>query len=215
MPGLPRQLDHLILVWSTENVVRRAFDLDDLTVLHLIPRAQYVHRGVAASPPAHGATIIRQMRRYLILTLLIFVSILPGCATRRQGIREITLSSGGEVAYTTGHGGSSSITFRRDGTAEMRSTSTENFVAQAPVIKRAQFSTDQFERLAATMDANGFFEKKENEGNIQDAWQSLKVVTTTGDRTIQTLGRNDPQIKTMVAAVDDLAAKVQWKEVDH
>jgi hypothetical protein len=134
---------------------------------------------------------------------------------RRQEIREITLSSGGEVAYTTGRGGSNSITFRRDGTAEMRSANTEKFVAQAPVIKRAQFSTDQFERLAATMDGNGFFEKKENEGNIQDAWQNLKVVTITGEKTIQTLGRNDPQIKTMIDSVNDLAAKVQWKEVDH
>ena len=151
------------------------------------------------------------MSRYLIITLLIFVSILPGCSTRRQGIREITLSSGGDVVYTTGHGGSDSITFRRDGTAEMRSASTEKFVAQGPVIKRAQFSTDQFERLAATIDGNGFFDKKENEGNIQDAWQNLKVVTLTGERTIQTLGRNDPQIKAMVDAVNDLAAKLQWK----
>ena len=151
------------------------------------------------------------MRRYLIITLFILVSILPGCSTRRQGIREITLSSGGEVAYTTGHGGSDSITFRRDGTAEMRSASTENFVDQAPVIKRAQFSTDQFERLAATLDGNGFFDKKENEGNIQDAWQNLKVVTTTGEKTIQTLGRNDPRIKAMVDAVNDLAAKLHWQ----
>ena len=151
------------------------------------------------------------MRRYLIITLFILVSILPGRSTRRQGIREITLSSGGDVAYTTGHGSSDSITLRRDGTAEMRSASTENFVDQAPVIKRAQFSTDQFERLAATLDGNGFFEKKENEGNVQDAWQNLKVVTTTGEKTIQTLGRNDPQIKAMVDAVNDLAAKLHWQ----
>lgn len=147
------------------------------------------------------------------ITLLIFVSILPGCSTRRQGVREITLSSGGEVAYTTGHGGSNTITFRRDGTAEMRSASTEKFVAQAPVIKWASFSTDRFERLAATIDGNGFFEKKENEGNIQDAWQNLKVVTIAGEKTIQTLGRNDSQIKAMVDAVNDLAAKVQWEEI--
>ena len=151
------------------------------------------------------------MRTYLIITLLILVSILSGCSMRRQEIREITLSSGGEVAYTTGHGGSDSITFRRDGTAEMRSVSTENFVAQEPIMKRARFSTDQFERLAATMDGNGFFEKKENEGNIHDAWQNLKVVTITGEKTIQTLGRNDPQIKAMIDAVNDLAGELQWE----
>ena len=97
----------------------------------------------------------------------------------------------------------------------MRSASAEKFVAQAPVIKRAEFLTDQFERLAATMDNNGFFEKKENEGNIQDAWQNFKVVTITGEKTLQTLGRNDPQIKTMVDAVNDLAAKLQWKQIDQ
>jgi len=147
--------------------------------------------------------------------LLIFMSILPACSMRRQEIREVTLSSGGEVAYTTGRGSVSSVTFRRDGTAEMRSTTTENFVGQGLVVKRARFSTDRFASLAATIDNNGFFEKKEEEGHIEDAWQSLKVVTTAGEKTIQTLGRNDPQIKAMVDAINTLAAELQWEEVDR
>jgi len=156
----------------------------------------------------------KPMRGYLI-TLLIFVSILPGCSMRRQEIREVTLSSGGEVAYTTGRGGGSSITFRRDGTAESRSATTENFVGQGLVVRRARFSTDRFERLSATIDNNGFFEKKEEEGRIEDAWQSLKVVTTSGEKTIQTLGRNDAQIKAMLDAINTLAAEMQWEEVDR
>ena len=154
------------------------------------------------------------MRRYLIITLVIYGLVLTTCSMRRQGIREITLSSGGEVTYTSGRGGTYSVTFWRDGTAEMRSEKTENFVSQAPVIKRAQFSTDRFKRLAATIDNNGFFEKNESEGSIHDAWEILKVVTTTGEKTIQTLGRSgDPQIKAMIDAVDDLAGELQWEEV--
>src|SRR5215218_2143433 len=120
------------------------------------------------------------MCRYLIIAFLIVGSMLPGCSARRQGIREISLSNGGAVAYTTEHGGSNLVTFRRDGTAEMRSVTTDNSVAQAPIIKRARFSTDRFKRLAGIVDRNGFFEKKENEGNVRDSWQNLKVVTTTG-----------------------------------
>ena len=94
----------------------------------ICPPARYVHRvcrRLAASvwcdynqaDEKWGTS--KPMRRYLIITLLIFMPIVPGCSMRRQEIREITLSSGGEVAYTTGHGGSNSVTFRRDGTAEI------------------------------------------------------------------------------------------------
>ena len=151
------------------------------------------------------------MRTAVTVWFAIFASILAGCSMKRQEIREITLSSGGEVTYTTGHGSTYSVTFRRDGTAESRNVTTENFVAQAPVVKRARFSTDRFERLAGTINSNGFFEKKEEEGHVDDTWQNLKVVSTTGEKTIQTLGRSgDPQIKAMVDAVSNLAGELQW-----
>src|SRR5437867_3226556 len=138
------------------------------------------------------------MRVAVTIILLILALVLAGCSTggqevrpeNRPEVREISLTSGGEVTYTSGHGGSDTVTFRRDGTAEMRSETTENFKQQPVVIKRARFSTDRFERLAKTLEENGFFEKNENEGNIQDAWQNLKVVTSTGEKTIHTLGSN-------------------------
>ena len=54
--------------------------------------------------------------------------VLAGCSTggqevrteNRPEVREISLTSGGEVTYTSGHGGSDTVTFRLDGTAEMR-----------------------------------------------------------------------------------------------
>ena len=160
------------------------------------------------------------MRSVVTIILLILVLVLAGCSVGRQEVRtenrpevrEISLTSGGEVTYTSGHGGSDTVTFWRDGTAEMRSEMTEHFKPQPVVVKRAQFSTDRFERLAKVFEDNGFFEKNANEGNIQDAWQNLKVVTSTGEKTIHTLGSNDPQIRAMVDAVNKLSGEVQWED---
>lgn len=167
------------------------------------------------------------MHRYLIIALLIAAVILPACSMRRQGIREITLRSGGMGPDHTVN--NYSVTFRRDGTAEMVSgtVGNGNDVAgtspapnadndtqlNADTPKRTTFSTDRFERLAATLDNNDFFSKDERGGAVTDASQSLTVLTTTGAKTIQTLGRNDPQIKTMVDAVGKLADELQWEEV--
>jgi hypothetical protein len=71
----------------------------------------------------------------------------------------------------------------------MRSEVTEKFEKQPVAVKRARFSTDQFERLAKIFEENGFFEK-EAEGNVQDAWRNLKAVTTTGEKSLQTLNRD-------------------------
>jgi hypothetical protein len=163
------------------------------------------------------------MRIAIAIVWLVFGLMLQGCSRStpgtqettpsKQDIREITLSSGGEVTYTTGNGRSDSVTFRRDGTAEMRSEATEKFVKQPIVVKRARFSTDRFERLAKVFEENGFFEK-ETEGNVQDAWRNLKVVTSKSEKTLQTLGRDgDPQIRAMLDAVNALAKEVQWEEV--
>jgi len=171
-----------------------------------------------------------RMYRFLIIALLIAGVILPSCSMRRQGIREITLRSGGMGPNETVN--SHSVTFRRDGTAEMvsgtissaddeagaRPTTPDanNGAAQNTSIhKRARFSTDRFERLAATLDNNGFFSKDEQDGMVMDAWQSLYVVTTTGEKTIQTLGRDDPQIKTMIEAIGSLRDELQWEEVNR
>src|SRR5215468_3198834 len=116
------------------------------------------------------------MRIVIAIAWLVFGLMFQGCSTSKPGtgetisskqdIREITLSSGGEVTYTTGNGRSDSVTFRRDGTAEMRTEATEKFKQQPVVVKRARFSTDRFERLAKVFEENGFFEKKENEGSV-------------------------------------------------
>jgi len=170
------------------------------------------------------------MHRYLILVLLIACVILPACSMRRQGIREVTLRSGGMGPNHTVN--NYSVTFRRDGTAEMVSgtiSSTDDeagtrptspdansgTVQNADIYKRARFSTDRFERLAATLDNNGFFSKDEYGGIVMDAWQSLSVVTMTGEKTVQTLGRDDPQIKTMIEAIDSLRDELQWEAVNR
>ena len=167
------------------------------------------------------------MRHFVKATAIVWLILglwLLSCSTNKTGaderllnkrdIREITLTSGNEVAYTSGNGRSDSITFRRDGTAEMRSGSTVKFAKQPDVVKQAHFSTDRFERLAKVLDENGFSEKGENEGNVQDAWRNLKVVTPTGEKTIQTFGRDgDTQIKAMLDAVNALAGEMQWEDV--
>ena len=169
------------------------------------------------------------MHRYLILVLLIACVILPACSMRRQGIREVTLRSGGMGPNHTVN--NYSVTFRRDGTAEMVSgtisssdeeaglrpaspdANSSGTAQNAGIFRRAKFSTDRFERLAATLDNNGFFSKDEQGGMVMDAWQNLSVVSTTGEKTIQTLGRDDPQIKTMIAAIDSLSHDLQWEDV--
>ena len=167
------------------------------------------------------------MHRYLIIALLIAAVILPACSMRRQGIREITLRSGGMGPDPMAN--YYSVTFRRDGTAEMvkltigssddeagtqsesgRDNETQQ---QSNIRKRTSFSTDRFEGLAAALDNNGFFSKDERGGMVMDAWQSLTVLTTTGEKTIQTLGRDDAQINTMVDATDRLTDELQWEDV--
>jgi hypothetical protein len=146
---------------------------------------------------------------------------------RRQGIREITLRSGMGPEHA---GNSYSVTFRRHGTAEMvngtvRSSDDEAAPRPAPgtnnetqqnagTHKRTTFSTDRFESLAATLDNNGFFSKDESGAAVTDASQSLTVLTTTGEKTIQTLGRNDPQIKSMLDAIGKLTDELQWEQVE-
>ena len=168
------------------------------------------------------------MRRYLLIALLIAAVILPACSTRRQGIREITLRSGGMGPDHTVN--NYSVTFRRDGTAEMVSGTlgngndaagtspapgTNNETQQnAGTHKRTTFSTDRFKRLAATLDNNGFFSKDESAAAVTDASQSLTVLTTTGEKTIQTLGRKDPQIKSMLDAIGSLTDELQWEQVE-
>ena len=122
--------------------------------------------------------------------------------------------TGGEVTYTTGNGRSDMVTFRRDGTAEMRSEATKNFAQQAAVVKRARLTTDQFENLVKIIMENGFFEKNENEGHVEDAWRNLKVVTTAGEKTVQTFGRDDDhEVRAMIDAVNALTRQLSWEEV--
>jgi hypothetical protein len=155
-----------------------------------------------------------------MIAICFFGMILTACSTRPvqdpaagQNIREITLTSGGDVAYTTGNGRNYSVTFHRDGTAESRTETTEKFVKQKTIVKQARFSTDRFEDLSATIDNNGFFEKNEKDGVVQDAWENLKVVTTDGEKTIHAFGRNDAQVQIMVDAVKKLDRDLQWEEM--
>jgi hypothetical protein len=159
------------------------------------------------------------MKKRVAIALLMLIATLPGCSTtgpdaaNRPEVREISLMNGAEVTYSTGNGRSDVVTFRRDGTAEMRSEVTEKFVQLPIVIKRAQLSSDQFDLLARIIQEHGFFEKKENEEPVADAWRNLKVVTSTGEKTIQTFDRDsDPEIKSMLDAVDALAREMKWEE---
>jgi hypothetical protein len=165
------------------------------------------------------------MNKSTAIVLLVLVAILPACSTSgsatnsksedetsKPEVREISLMTGDEVTYTTGNGRSDVWTFRRDGTAEMRSDITEKFVRQAAVIKRARLSNDQFERLEKVINENGFFDKKESEKPVADAWRNLKVVTSAGEKTIQTFGGDDdPDISTMIRAITSLASELQWE----
>ena len=167
------------------------------------------------------------MHRYLIIALLIAAVFLPACSMRRQGIREITLKSGGMGPDHTVN--NYSVTFRRDGTAEMASGTVRNGNdgAGTSPASNADNETQQdagthkrsdvFDRPLRTPRCDHrqqrlFFKRRERR-RVTDASQSLTVLTTTGERTIQTLGRNDPQIKSMLDAIGKLTDELQWEEV--
>ena len=172
-----------------------------------------------------------------IALLLVLAVCSGGCAPRGDEIREvagpdeireITMRSGGMGPNRTVN--NYSVTLRRDGTAEMirettrmsepdhgvrqgekNSNTRENAPQPESIRKRASVLKLQFESLARSIKNNGFFDKKEYEGMVTDAWENITVVSASGEKTIQTLGRDDPQIKAMLDAINRLVEELEWR----
>jgi hypothetical protein len=154
------------------------------------------------------------MRVFSTILLLFCGLIFHGCFLRAHDIREITLSGGG-ISYN-GKGSFSSITFRKDGSAEKTAYTFEHDVPKVGEVfvhQRARVSTEQFDGLVRAINDNGFFSKKEREGIVYDAHQAIKVMYSGGEKEIETLARDDAGIDAMVKAITDLNQQMHWETV--
>jgi hypothetical protein len=158
------------------------------------------------------------MRRGLLGLVLVFGLLVPGCfylhISRTYQIREVMLSGGG-IQYN-GKGHFESVTLKADGTAVRRKDTFEHDfpkTGEVSTVERAEVSPEAFGRLAKAINDNHFFSKAEREGVVMDANGSLTVVYDGGEKSIQTLGREDSEIDAMLRAFADVSGGLEWKEV--
>jgi len=141
-----------------------------------------------------------------------------GLLTRFEAhkISEITLMGGG-YQYNGG-GGSTTVTLKADGTATRQKVTFAHDTprdGESQTAERAHIPPEVFARLAAAINDNHFFAKAEKEGMVYDAFQSLTVVYDGGEKTIQTIGRDDPEIKAMLSAFGGTVDQLQWEKIEN
>jgi hypothetical protein len=159
------------------------------------------------------------MRGYWLGLGLIFVVLVTGCGVlrrfERHQIREVMLSGGG-IQYN-GKGHFESVRLNADGTAERRKDTFEHDfpkTGEVSTVEKAEVSPEAFARLSKAINDNHFFSKAEREGMVMDANGSLTVVYDGGEKSIQTLGREDSEIDAMLQAIADTTRELQWKTVN-
>jgi len=150
------------------------------------------------------------MRFLTIGVLLLSAACGPLSGTRAQDVREITFSEGGRDYRGDGRG--SSVTFRRDGTAEERSYTIQHDIAHDETRRTAKFSTDQFERLAKPVLASYSFKEDLYHGGT-DSGQSVTVTFADGQSHYAAFGYDNGQFRQVVTAVNDLSKQLDWQDV--
>lgn len=147
--------------------------------------------------------------RTLIVGLLALSTACGLLGPRAQDVREITFSEGGRDYKGDGRG--SSVTFRRDGTAEERSYTMQHDIAHDDTRRTAKFSTDQFERLARNVLKSYSFNEDLYHGGT-DSGQGITVTFADGQSHYAAFGYDNAQFAAVVTAANDLAKQLQWQD---
>ena len=157
----------------------------------------------------------RTMRKVIIGLLLLSSVLLSGCM--RHAGRNVTQIMLTKSARKNGAVRGRTFMFYRDGKAERNSMVT-NTSTEKPVIteERGTLSTDSFERVAKTIEANDFYSKKEKRTDPLDDGQfiDLAVSADEGSNEISNdieVDPSDPQIQNIIAAIEKEADKIDWK----
>ena len=147
--------------------------------------------------------------RILVIGLLALSAACSLLGPRTQDVREITFSEGGRDYKGDGRG--SSVTFRRDGTAEERSYTIQHDIPHDDSRRAAKFSTDQFERLAKTVLASYSFNEDLYHGGT-DSGRSITVTFANGQSHYAAYVYDDAQFASAESAADDLSKQLQWQD---
>ena len=157
----------------------------------------------------------RTMRKVFIYLLILSSVLFCGCMRHTgRNVKQIMLIKS-ERKNGAVHG--RTFMFYRDGRAERNST-TESNSTEKPVIteERGTLSTDSFERVAKTIEANDFYSKKEKTTDplANGQFIDLAVLADEGSNEISNdieVDPSDPQIQNIIAAIEKEADKIDWK----
>lgn len=147
----------------------------------------------------------------LIFMIVLLLSACTPLGPSSAEIQQISSGRGGIDHKGDGYG--SSLTFRRDGTAEDESYKLEHDVRKDVVLKEATVTPEQFDRLAATVVANHFFSKDPYKGSHNDSFGGITVILPNGETRHAAITSNDPELKAISTALSDLAKQMEWQEV--
>lgn len=154
---------------------------------------------------------------------VVFVAIsFVGCASvSSPNISEISLGNGGgRVTFWY------KIVLRKDGSAEYlgdvppemrRGTAYPSDRSKERVAYRGKIPPEQFDRLARLINANGFFELKDDYGGVMDAVQTTTGVAYDGGRkeVSNQIGKGGEKLSEIERAIEETADEIEWKKPDR
>jgi hypothetical protein len=153
------------------------------------------------------------MRKIATLAVFLAAIFFLGCMRHAgRNIRQISLLKSSVTA--DGSTRTDSLVFRREGLVVRQSRISEHVNSSAPIeISSGRISTDTFERLVRTIEKNDFFAKNNGRSDSGADAGSISIIALSeeGPKSIENADENDPQVKSIITAIETEAVRIEWK----